>query len=343
MNRQYGALSGVAIVLIVLNHSITAASTFSPVDGWAGRVLTILQALGTYAVPTFLFISGAFISYAARGKSALSLKFIWGSVKHILWPYLIWSLVFYITILLTRQSQYSLGGYIKNLLVGFPYHFVPLLLFFYVIAPLLVIAGKRFGWLVLLVIGLYQLFLLYAVQPETFGLSDPPGWTWWLTPPILRTTMADWAIYFPMGLIFSMHNAAMKPYLLRFKWVLLVVTITLFVVGIANAFGLLFAPWARFLAPVPLMCLLPIINRNSIPQLARFEQVGRRSYGIYLVHFIVLDLVLYSISQLVPGLFNWPIIIYPLLFVVALIVPLWVMEFVAKRPSTRKVYRYVFG
>jgi peptidoglycan/LPS O-acetylase OafA/YrhL len=343
MNRQYGALSGVAIVLIVLNHAITAGDTFSPVEGWVQSILTILQALGTFAVPAFLFISGAFIAYAARGKSSLSLKFIWGSVKHILWPYLIWSLIFYATIFVTRDAQQDVRGYIKDLLVGFPYHFVPLLLFYYLIAPVLVIVGKRFGWLVLLVIGLYQLFLIYALSPQAFGLANAPGWTWWLTPPVLRTTMADWAIYFPMGLIFSMHNATIKPYLLRFKWVSLAAVILLFILGISNAFGWLAVPWARFIAPVPLMFLLPIIDRNAIPQVQRFEQIGRRSYGIYLVHFIVLDWVLYLIRQLVPGLFDWPVVVYPLLFVVALWLPLMVMDIAARRPSTRKVYRYVFG
>lgn len=344
MNRQYGALSGVAIVLIVLNHIITAGDTFSPVEGRAQSLLTALQAFGAFAVPTFLFISGAFISYAARGKSALSLKFIWGSVKHILWPYLIWSLVFYLTVLVTRQEQQSVGGYVKSLLVGNPYHFVPLLIFYYIISPFLVIMGKRFGWLLLLAIGLYQLFLLYAVKPaDAFGLMNPPGWTWYLTPPVLRTTMADWAIYFPMGLIFSMHNTALKPRLQRWQWVSLTAVVLFFALGILNAFGVVAAPWARFLAPVPLMFLLPIINRSTIPAVARFEQVGRRSYGIYLLHFVVLDWVLFLFSRLVPGLIHWPVIVMPLLFVVALWVPLTMMEMAARRPSTRKVYRYVFG
>jgi peptidoglycan/LPS O-acetylase OafA/YrhL len=344
MNRQYGALCGVAIVLIVLNHTITAGDTFAPVEGWAQYLLTVLQAFGTFAVPTFLFISGAFVSYAARGKTALSVKFIWGSVKHILWPYLIWSAVFYLTVLVTRQQSQSLLGYIKSLLVGFPYHFVPLLLFYYIISPLLVIVGKRFGWLLLLGIGLYQLFLMAAVKPmEAFGIHNLPGWTWYLTPPVLRTTMADWAIYFPMGLIFSMHNAALKPQLQRWMWASLTAVALFFLLGIFNAFGIVAAPWARFLAPVPLMFLLPIINRNSIPAVSRFEQVGRRSYGIYLIHFIVLDWVLFAIHRLWPGLFGYPILIYPMLFVVALFVPLLVMEWVAKRPSTRKLYRYVFG
>lgn len=345
MNRQYGALSGIAIILIVLNHTITAGSTVAPVDGWEGQLLVTLQALGTFAVPTFLFISGAFVAYAAKAsKSALSLKFVWGSLERIVIPYLVWSLIYYVVIIFTRDQTYGPLGYIKNLLVGRPYHFVPLLIFYYLVAPILVIAGKRFGWLLLLLVGLYQLFLIVWLHPGVLGTAVTlPDAARFLVPPVLATTMADWAIFFPMGLIFSMHNATLKPRLQRLKWGIAAATAVLFLIGILNAFGILNAPWARFVAPVLFMGLLPVIDRKSIPQVRRAEQVGRRSYGIYLAHFIVLDLTLYLIKQVVPGLIGWPILIYPLIFVAALLLPQLLMDRMSKRPSTRKVYRYVFG
>lgn len=344
MNRQYGALSGIAIIVIVLNHAITAGSTVSPVSGWWANLLILLQAFGTFAVPTFLFISGAFISYAARGKSALSLKFVWGSLKHILWPYLVWSCIFYIVVIFSRDLTFSAAGYLKNIVVGFPYHFVPLLIFFYIVSPILVIVGKRFGWLLLIAIGLYQAFLIYMTDPAISGSPiELSGVMRLLVPPVLANTMADWAIFFPMGLIFSMHNKPVKSFLQKIKWISLLVTVLLFVVGVLSAFGMMSAPWARYVVPVFFMLLLPVINRKSIPQVKQFEQVGKRSYGVYLSHFIVLDLVLLLISALIPGFYNLPILVYPLLFVVGLVVPLILMEAMAKRPSTRKVYRYVFG
>jgi peptidoglycan/LPS O-acetylase OafA/YrhL len=343
MNRQYGALSGIAIIVIVLNHAITAGDTFSPVEGWVQNVLTILQALGTFAVPTFLFISGAFVAYAAKASKTLSLKFVWGSLERILWPYLVWSLIFYVVIIFSRQETYSVFGYIKNILVGFPFHFVPLLIFFYIVSPILVIFGKRFGWLLLLFIGLYQIFLIVMTDPAILGKQEVTGLLRIIVPPVLVGTMADWAIFFPMGLIFSMNNATIKPHLQKLKWLTAVVTVSIFIVGMLNAFGLLGAPWARYLAPVALMFLLPVIDRKSIPQVRRLEQVGKRSYGVYLSHFIVLDLTALLIRNVVPGLFNYAILVYPLFFVLALEVPLLLMDAMSKRPSTRKVYRYVFG
>jgi fucose 4-O-acetylase-like acetyltransferase len=59
-------------------------------------------------------------------------------LRHILVPYVIWSAVFYLVVYLLQGEQYTVFEYAKNLAVGYPYHFVPLLVFFYLIAPLIV-------------------------------------------------------------------------------------------------------------------------------------------------------------------------------------------------------------
>jgi len=344
MNRQYGALSGLAIIVIVLNHSITAGNAVTSVSELTKNILTILQAVGTFAVPTFLFISGAFIAYAARAsQKTLSVKFVWGSLERILWPYLVWSLLFYLVIIFSRNATYTFPGYIKNLLVGFPFHFVPLLIFFYVVSPFLVMIGKRFGWLLLLLIGIYQLFLVVMTDPAIFGDREVSGIMRVVVPPVLANTMADWAIFFPMGLIFSMNNSIVKPRLQQIKWATVVVTILLFILGMMNAFGQVSAPWVRYVIPVVFMLLLPVIDRKAIPQVRRLELVGKRSYGVYLSHFIVLDLTILLVRTIVPDLFAYAIIIYPLFFLLALEIPLLLMGAMSKRPSTRKMYRYVFG
>src|SRR5688500_13977086 len=122
MHRQYGALSGIAIVLIAINHAIHFGLEVNPVDGAARHALVFLQALGAFAVPAFLFISGAFLSYSA---GQLSWAFVRSNVGRILWPYLVWSALFYVVVLLTNGERQSAPGYVKSLVVGYPYHFVP--------------------------------------------------------------------------------------------------------------------------------------------------------------------------------------------------------------------------
>ncbi len=344
MNRQYGAMSGLAMVLIALNHAIHFGFQVSLVEGVARNVLIILQLLGFLAVPTFLFVSGAFLTYAARGKSTLSFRFLRNSLSRILWPYLFWSLVFYIFIYFVDGEQYSIAGYIKNLLVGFPYNFVPLIVFYYILSPLLVKIGRRYGLLLLLVIGLYQIFLMLMQNPEWLGNFTPPTWTQFLIPPVLFNPMAYWAIFFPMGLVFSLHNKKLRPYLLRFKWMSVGLTAVLFLLVVLNTTSnLLNAPWVRYIFPVAFMLVLPVINRQSIPLVKQFEKVGRRAYGVYFFHLIVLASAVTLIEIYIPGLGVYPIIIYPLFFIIALGIPMLTMEGMTHTSQTRKVYRYVFG
>jgi peptidoglycan/LPS O-acetylase OafA/YrhL len=347
MNRQLGALSGLAMLLIIVNHSIQMGTTvplelgYAPVEGVGRYLLFGLQALGAFAVPVFLFVSGSFITYAARGEAALSYRFIGASLRHIMFPYLFWSLVFYMVVFLHYGEQYSPLGYVRNLLVGYPFHFVPLLAFYYLLSPVLVRLGKRYGWLLLAAIGLYQLLLIPLSAPQRFGFpfADPLRF---LFPPVLGNTMADWGIYFPLGLVFSLHAASLRPWLRRLRWGFVTATVALFVLGVLDAFAVVQAPLARYLCPVALLLVVPVIERNAIPYARPLEKLGKRSYGLYLTHLIVLDLALWGIQVVAPFLFHYVALLYPLLFLVALQVPLFLMEYIARPPMFRS-YRYVFG
>jgi peptidoglycan/LPS O-acetylase OafA/YrhL len=348
MNRQFGALSGLAILLVVLNHSIRLGLDypqmwgFPPLPDWEISILSVLLALGAFAVPTFLFISGGFVAYAVQGEKArLSGKFLASTMRHILLPYLFWSIVFYMLVYVFFQQSSSLLGYIKKLIVGDPYFFVPLLVFYYLISPLLVIIGRRFGLLLVIGIVIYQLVLLNIVYPGIFGFTFPTP-VGYLAPPVLRTTMADWGVYFPMGLVYGLHAKRVLPWLRRFVWVFVALTVLIFGIGLLDAFSVVHAPWAPFICPITLMFVLPVIKRDAIPQIRLFERVGKRSYGIYLTHLIVLNLVLFGMHALTPWLLNIAILYFPVLFILASAIPLWAMEGVA-RGRTKLVYRYIFG
>ena len=343
MNRQFPALTGIAMVLIVLNHTIEMGTKALPADsatlgGWQQVLLSLLQALGVFAVPIFLFISGTFISYAAKGEpSRLTRRFVIGSLSHILWPYLIWSFAFYAVIFLQFGRGYSPQGYIKNLLVGYPFHFIPLLIFFYLLSPLLVRFGRQHGSWLILGIGICQLFLLVLLRTDTL-----PARMKILSPPSLGNTLADWAIYFPLGLVYGLHMNSLLPLLKRIKWLLVFLTLLFFGLGILHSRRILYLPLAGNLAPVALALLLSVIERSSIPLVRRLEDVGKRSYGLYLTHLIVLDLTLLCITTFTPGLLKYQFVLLPLLFLLALLVPMLLMIALSRSPA-RRIYRYVFG
>lgn len=348
MNRQFGALSGLAIILVVLNHSIHMGTLvpqqmgLPAVTGVGAFLLLALQQLGTYAVPTFLFISGCFVVYVAQNSTLWqSYKATWARLQHIFWPYAIWSVVFYIVVYVQWGETYSFLGYLKNLLVGYPYNFVPLLVLYYALAPLLVRFSRRFGVVLVAAIGLYQLILVNLLRPGALGFAFP-AWMQIFVPRVVSTTLADWAIFFPLGIVYSLHSKSVLSWLRKLRWVIVLATLVLLVMRILSTATILNMPLAESLAPLPLMGLLPLIKRDQIPMIEQLEWVGRMSYGLYLTNLIVADIIVWLLEVLLPWLLSNQIILEPLLFVVALGIPLLLMKSLARLPI-RTAYRYVFG
>jgi len=304
-------------------------------------VLALLAGVGVFAVPTFLFASGSFASYAAQRTLRLPWRIVWAALKRLLWPYLVWSILFYIYVCFRKAEGYTLWGYIVKLIVGYPFHFIPILLFYYVCSPVLVRLAHRFGYVLLVGIAFYQAFLIALVFPSRFGLTVP-DWMDVFVPPVLGQTMAQWAVYFPLGLVYGLKVTEMSPWLQRFRSALIVATGVFFVLYILDGTSDLRFSVARFVCPLTFVLLAPTIRRDSIPMVRQFEQVARRSYGLYLTNLIVLDLSVFLAQLLLPRLLAHQLVFCIVLFIVALGVPLGVMDGVARSP-TRVMYRYVFG
>jgi peptidoglycan/LPS O-acetylase OafA/YrhL len=129
----------------------------------------------------------------------------------------------------------------------------------------------------------------------------------------------------------------------RWRPVAAAATVALFGLGLLNAFALVDAPWARFAAPVPLMFLLPTIDRASIPFLEFFEWLGRRSYGIYLTHFVVINGIVLAVGKWGLRLRSQPLVVYPAFLITTLGLTLLLMEGISRTRPGRRAYRFIFG
>jgi peptidoglycan/LPS O-acetylase OafA/YrhL len=348
INRQFAALRGLAIILVVFDHAIhMPVAEFGrvgllPPTGLAHWLLVVLQQPGAIAVPIFLFLSGCFMVYAVNGREMpVAYRIIASNLRYIVVPYLVWSLIFYVVAYLLQYERLELVDYVKGLLVGYPFNFVPILIFFYLLGPWLVLAVRRRPWLVLAAVFGYQLFLVNVHSPGALGMVFP-AWTWWLSPPILRSTLAKWAIYFPLGVVYGLHGKAiLEP--LRRLWLPLAATgIVLFGLRVAAIIQGWDARALAVVSPIPFILLCIVVKRERIPLAGRLEQYGRKSYGLYLTNLIVLSLLLAGIQVAIPWLLPHLIVVIPVLFFVTLNVPFWVMTLVERQP-TRLIQRFVFG
>lgn len=345
MDRQYTALGGLAIIVVVLNHSILFGIEYGEANGvylrHAELIYGIISAIGFFAVPSFLFISGAFIAYAAKSKKTISKKFVINNLKRLLQPYLFWSIVFYIIVYFTRDWQYSILGYIKNLIVGFPYQFVPLIVLFYALSPILIKIGRKYPKSLIALIAGYQLFLLIILQPSLIGSPSFLAPLNVFVPPVFGTTMSEWGVFFPLGMVLSMHSQAVKPFLQKYRSVFIGITLLLFALMLLYLADIVTTNWPRYLAPVVFVFVLPVINRNSIPGVKYLERVGKHSYTVYLMHLIILELLLVAIETISPSLLAYPLLLFPILFIVGVGVPVFFKETI-KKLSLPKVCQNMF-
>ena len=349
MKRHYPAIRGLAILLVVLNHTVTLGQAtplewgYPPAGTTLETILLFLKLIGWYAVPIFLFISGSFFAYAAQGDPpAISRKIVQNNVIHLIWPYLIWSVAFFGLLFIGYGQTFSPLGYIKNLLIGYPYHFIPLILFYFLVSPLLLRVSQRTGWIfILLIVALYQAFLILALDGAKFGVTLP-GWTSWLVVPVLARTFADWGIYFPLGLFLTLNNNVVMPKLEKYKIVFLATSLVFFGLAFLHSLRIVHMPYVNHIYPLAFVFFLPVMKRGWIPRTRFFETVGKRAFGVYLMHLLVIDSVLLLANAFFPLPLTSQIILQPILFLLAAGIPLVVMNFAARRLKGGS-YRIIFG
>jgi peptidoglycan/LPS O-acetylase OafA/YrhL len=347
MSRQFPALRGIAILLVVVNHAITLSMETANELGMLTRgpftiALDSVRTIGLAAVPIFLFLSGAYLAYAARGRPmADAYRKVLPSLRFILVPYVIWSLVFYVLIYLLRGDAYTLLGYVRNLIVGYPYNFVPILVFFYMIGPPLVSAAERWPVALLICVLAYQMVTVAILNP---GFADLvlPEWMFYLTIPGLRLSVALWGIFFPLGVVQGVHQESVAMAMFRARWLLVFAIAACYVGLIAGLVVGTDVPMLQILFPLTAVLLLPTLHREDIPGARSLERLGRLAYGLYLTNLTVISLGLALLAWGMSAIFGALVIV--ILLLIALTIGANALLFqvfsLSPAPSAR---RYLFG
>ena len=348
MKRHFVATRGIAILFVIINHSIYMGMTYSDQWGFSGpvgflRVILVgISQLGIFSVPIFLFISGCISNYALSGlNQKYPLRFLVNSIKNILFPYLIWSLLFYLLLYSFEGTSFSLFGYIKNLIVGYPFNFVPIWIFWYIVSPLIGRLTSRQNIIFLIIVGIIQFIMLNLQNPGIYGFYFP-DWMSWVEPKIISTQLALWGIYFPLGLFFSKNIEGVSRFIYKIRFSLIILSISLFTLTILDTLSVINIKWINYVCPLFSMPLILIVNKNKIPMFSFFEKLGKKSYGFYLSNLIVLYISLVFMKVVMSWAFGLPVGLYLLLFIIALGIPWLLMEslLLVGRNTTFKI---VFG
>ncbi len=348
MNRQFPALRGFAIFLVVINHSIVLSLqaitqyNLQRTQLWERNILLAIKEMGVIAVPIFLFLAGAFMLYAMKDKNiGESYRLILPALRNVVFPYLFWSVVFYLFIFWLRAENYSFMGYLKNLLVGYPFNFIPILTFFIIIAPFLAWVVKRLPLVTLLVVLAYQFLLVNIQLPGAMGFVLPPFFNI-LDVPILGLPLTLWAVFYPLGMVYIQFSQQYKSLLMRSIIVIAAISFGLYALAVLKEIGTITFTLAEWMLPFVFILFLPFVDRKKIPFLPFFENLGKRTFGIYLMNLTIITLLTQLAGRYTPWLFRVETLVVFILATLTILLTTSLMKWV-ERKFSRQVYNFIFG
>lgn len=366
MNRKLFLLNGLAILAVVCNHA--AGWGITAMFWWTHRyrdvivpnydqlgssgywLLVLLKQLTVFSVPTFLFVSGAFMAYASHRNSAqLTWKMIRSRIQNLLVPYFIWSLVYLIWEAL-QEGFLSPWVYIKRLLLGQAvgaFFFVPLLVQCLLLSPFLVKWAQKypvrllFGSIILQVVALIFHYL------GSLGFLSGIDWNnfYWL--------FANWIFFFTSGIVVAQHQHQVEKYLVRFRWLILTVLILSSAAAVvepewlAQSTGIEAWRGTALTFSTTLYSILVVLTylafeHLELPFPKLLFSLGCKSYGIYLIHLLFLELTARSIYHIVPYILSVQFLLQPLLVCIGVAGPYLLIALWVKTPL-RAYGKYLFG
>lgn len=370
MTQRLLLLNGLAILAVVCNHAATWGHTalfwwvYGIVDDvhkpnyeylgtFSYYALLLLSKFTIFAVPSFLFVTGFFIAYTARGtQSSLNWKVMQTRLKWLLIPYIIWSIAIFIFNLRLGPALLP-NEYLKQLILGQAegaYYYIPLLCQFYFLAFVILPIAKHHWRLLLLVSGAIQIIWIILYYLHTFNISVSNLTTG--IPLISITFFPATIFFFTFGVVAGTHLEKFKQILTQIKRFLLPVVFILGVTSVVEGDAFYRATnlrWHGGYQTLPtglygmtfVLTFLAFYDLN-IPFSKIIHEFGRRSFGIYLIHATWLGIVAHTIRIFMPSILKLQILYQPILIVLGIGAPFLLMSLTVKSPL-RGAYRYLFG
>jgi peptidoglycan/LPS O-acetylase OafA/YrhL len=369
MARRLLYLNGIAIINVILYHA--SAWGFIALFWWTDRYrevtvpnfdqmgsaayygLRLIEQYVIYGIPAFLLISGFFVAVATgRNRVTVGWDFIFARLKNLLIPYVLWSIIL-LGFDWVNGRSFSFGEILRILLTGQAadaFYFIPMLTQLYLLSPFFIPLIKKNSWLVLLLVGIFQLLIgllrYTAILHTELPILSSIGF---LNRSFLFTGNILWFIF---GIVFGFHQQEIRQTFYRFRWLLLTGGVIFYLLGFFEWEYLLRVSGEPWLGPretfVDLFyaaCFLSLfiaMDHIKLPFQKAISQIGAHSYGIYLSHTLALIFVAKLTYHFAPQILSIQWLFQPLLWIVGLGGPLILMAIVDRSPL-RRYYALIFG
>lgn len=309
-----------AFLGVVCQHVLGAYLRRPETSLFEAEVIGFFFALSKFAVPAFIFLSGAAL-FTSHYRSLRYVDFLKKRLGSIVLPYLIWSGIYYIYIPLFGRGSLPFGKreFLFRLATGeVKYHlwYVFLIVQFYLFLPLIFrlysalearAAHMRRPVLLLLIAGaLYTALLILCRYASGVPVLGALLYTY------RGKNILYYLPYFLLGGMLARHEDALLRILGRYKAAFLLaggasfaLILTVYLRAVragARDVGTMgsFTPRMFFLTLSMLALLYPLCTRlaSKARCMRAYAFIGRHSYGAYLSHALVLDVLSWNLPAM---------------------------------------------
>ncbi len=361
-------LNGLATIGLILFHSagwgfvamyhwrerylpLVGAGADQP-GGMAYYVLRMMEQAPVAAIPAFLFVSGLFVAFTARQSGRVPWSVIRGRLQTLLVPYLLWSAL--LLLLLVAEGRLTSVARIPVMLltgsVNPAFYYVPLICQFYLLSYWLTPLAQRWPAPLLVGAALVQSAIQLGYYLGYVGVESPLLQALGSTPKWFFATRLFW---FSFGIVAGFNLHLLESRLPRWRWPLAGATLLLFGAGVVEWEWIVRSSGAfwldhretfvdTFFALAFILAVLAFY-RHASPLDRPIEELGLKSYGIYLIHSPVMEYTARAIYHLAPAVLGSQLLLQPLVMAAGLGVPLLLMSAVNRMPVVQRFYKYSFG
>jgi surface polysaccharide O-acyltransferase-like enzyme len=279
-------IRAIATIAVVLIHVTATILYRAKVNSYIFIVSMFINQLSRFSVPAFIMLSGIGLTVTYKKRSYIS--FLYRRLNKIIPRYLIWCLIYIFFI----NKSYNVYNDCKDVVFGtvfYHLYFVPLIIQFYIIFPLVYnFIGRKWT---LLITFLMTLGILIGLHYSIFSSKL----VWFFD----RRNMIDWIFYFSFGCFIGNNKEKFKNIMYKYKVIIMVAFAGSIYLLIKEAFvntktyiDIDFA--TTFLRPsvivytIFLILFIFSINWKEGVLLKAVQYISRNSYGIYLSHAFIL-------------------------------------------------------
>lgn len=277
----------VSILAVVMIHTTTRTIEASKFDLQRVPWTLFLNQISRFAVPLFFMLSG-YVLELNYPFHANYFKYLKKRITRILVPYVFWSGIYYYLV----YRQHTMG-YVQAMFQGdasYQLYFVPALLIFYMIFPLIhkfykVICNK---W-ALVILGLLELYILFQ------DYNNRPIFAFYP----LRIACLNYYIFL-LGVVASHHKDRLILFINKWRIILASVTIIFGSYVFYEGFNLymkthnylyFYSQWRISILAytILLTATIYIFFHNHIAKFSLVQKFSRLTFFVFFIHVIVLE------------------------------------------------------